>query len=205
MPESNPAPASSAATTAPVEQPSRPARPVSQPTSTPLRAAAPAAPPRARARPVPETAVAVPERAAQEASEVGLAVEPVTLEEIESNWSSIRQAIRTASRQVEALVNSAAGKGIEDQNRLVIEFASDFLSTKLEKEENRRIVEEALSSVLGKPCRVRSTTKSSPAQSSQVSIGVSTESREASTPRPAPPAVAACPASSNCSPRPGSN
>jgi hypothetical protein len=37
----------------------------------------------------------------------------------------------------------------------VLEFASEFLSEKLEKEGNRRIVERTLSTVLGKRCRVR--------------------------------------------------
>jgi hypothetical protein len=50
----------------------------------------------------------------------------------------------------------------------VLEFASDFLSSKLQKEENRRIVEEALSSVLEKPCLVRGAVRGTiPRQQSQ--------------------------------------
>jgi hypothetical protein len=83
----------------------------------------------------------------------------VTLEEVNLNWAKIRHAIRTENRQVEALVNSSMVQGIEAGNRLVLEFASDFLSSKLEKEENKCIVEQALASILGKPCRVRATVR----------------------------------------------
>jgi len=81
--------------------------------------------------------------------------------EVSNNWAQIRHIIKEQSRQIEALVNSAAIRGIEDGNRVVFEFASDFLASKLEKEETKRVVEQALSSVLGKPCRARGVTKGS--------------------------------------------
>ena len=59
-------------------------------------------------------------------------------------------------------VNSARVQGIEHGNRLVLQFASDLLSSKLEKAESRQIVEQALEAVLGKQCRVRATTRTSP-------------------------------------------
>ena len=113
--------------------------------------------------------------------------EPVTLEEVDLHWGEVRHLIREESRQVEALVNSSVLCAVEDRNRLVLEFASDFLSSKLEKEENKRIVERALSSVLDKPCRVRGVVKgsfSSPA-------GTQRSSRESSAPRFAAPIAAA--------------
>jgi DNA polymerase-3 subunit gamma/tau len=163
-------PVSVPAVAEPPAPPARSPRRVSRPAVVPSKAAAPAAPRRDRSDAIPGGGSGA---SASAANEEGATAEPtdevVTLEEIESNWGKARQAIRTASRQVEALVNSAAVQGIEDGNRLVLEFASDFLSDKLAKEENRRIVEEALSSVLGKRCRVRSTTKgTTPRQSRNV-------------------------------------
>jgi DNA polymerase-3 subunit gamma/tau len=81
--------------------------------------------------------------------------EPVTGQEIDERWSDIRHAIRAESRQAEALFNSAVEHWVEGENRLVLVFASDFLSSKLEADPNRRLVEGALRAVLGKPCRVR--------------------------------------------------
>jgi DNA polymerase-3 subunit gamma/tau len=79
----------------------------------------------------------------------------VALEEVQQAWVEIRRAIRAESRQVEALVNSAVLRRVDQGNQVVLEFASEFLSGKLEKEENRRIVERTLAAVLGKRCRVR--------------------------------------------------
>jgi hypothetical protein len=81
----------------------------------------------------------------------------VTLEEVSRHWAEVRRVIRDQSRQAEALVNSSTSQRIENGNQLVLGFASEFLSSKLEKEETRQVVEQALSSVLGKPCRVRGT------------------------------------------------
>jgi len=168
MAEENPV--SMPAAAEPPAPPARPPRRVSRPAVMPTKAAAPAAPRRDRPDAMPGAGSGAAASAANdEAATAEPTDEVVTLEEVESNWGKARQAIRVASRQVEALVNSAAVQGIEDGNRLVLEFASDFLSDKLDKEENRRIVEEALSSVLGKRCRVRGTTKgTTPRQSRNV-------------------------------------
>jgi DNA polymerase-3 subunit gamma/tau len=108
--------------------------------------------------------------------------EPVTLEEVDLHWAEVRHAIREDSRQVEALVNSSVLRGVEDLNRLVLEFASDFLSGKLEKEENKRIVERALSAVLDKPCRVRGVVRGS--------FSPPTGTRRPHVESPAPPSAA---------------
>jgi DNA polymerase-3 subunit gamma/tau len=94
--------------------------------------------------------------------------EAVSVDEIESHWSEIRGSIRAESRQVEALVNSSTIRGVEQQDRLVLEFASQLLADKLGKEENRRIVERALGEVLGKRCRVRGAVKDATSESSPV-------------------------------------
>jgi DNA polymerase-3 subunit gamma/tau len=111
----------------------------------------PAAPPRA----APQGPVAAPEEVDSSQATGNVRAETVTLDELKQEWTEIRRAIRAESRQVEALVNSALLREVEDQNRVVLEFASEFLSEKLEKEENRRIVERSLTAVLGKRCRVR--------------------------------------------------
>jgi len=112
-------------------------------------------PPAASPRVVAEGPIAAAKEAdgSQQVDKAG--ADTVALEEVEQAWIEIRHAIRAESRQVEALVNSAALRKVEHGNRVVLEFASTFLSEKLEKEENRRIVEHTLTAVLGKRCRVR--------------------------------------------------
>jgi DNA polymerase-3 subunit gamma/tau len=111
----------------------------------------PAAPPRV----VAEERGAVAQEDERTPAVEGGPTDVVTLDEIKQGWVEIRRAIRVESPQVEALVNSAVLRQIEDRNRVVFEFASELLSEKLEKEENRRIVERSLSAVLGKRCRAR--------------------------------------------------
>ncbi len=112
----------------------------------------PPAPPRAPPRAAPEPAEG--EDATEEAAEA-VRPDPVRLDEIEERWNEVRRAIRAESRQVEALVNSSLLREIEGGNCLVIRFASPLLASKLQKEENRRVVERALDEVLGRRCRVR--------------------------------------------------
>lgn len=141
--------------------PAAPVQPAAQPAET-RTAAQPMA--NAADAPVPPSA---PPRSVQrtgtepEAVERGEApgaqdeIQEVSLAEVTDSWPAIRQIIRERSRRVEALVNSSEVRGVEGANRVVFEFRSELLSSKLEKEENRRVVEEALSTVLGKPCRIR--------------------------------------------------
>ncbi len=95
----------------------------------------------------------------------------ITHVEVSNNWARIRHIIKEQSRQIEALVNSAVIQGIEDGNRVVFEFASDFLASKLEKEETKRVVEQAISSVLAKPCRARGVAKENSLPASAESAG----------------------------------
>ena len=90
-----------------------------------------------------------------ESVQPGAAAVAVTMEEVDAHWTEIRHAIRSQSRQAEALVNSAFIRGIQGQVRIVFEFPSKLLAEKLEKVETKRLVEEAIHSVLGKPCRVQ--------------------------------------------------
>jgi DNA polymerase-3 subunit gamma/tau len=119
--------------------------------ATPVLERPPAAPPRV----VAEAPVAAVEEIDSSPPNDRTEGDVVALEEVQQAWIEIRRAIRAESRQVEALVNSAVLRKVEQGNRVVLEFASEFLSEKLEKEGNRRIVERTLSTVLGKRCRVR--------------------------------------------------
>ena len=135
--------------TAPASTPSQKPRP----TPSKLRARPPTPPRRAT---VPETKETTGDQGGAEAPATAVVV---SIEEVTEHWAEIRHTIRAASRQVEALVNSSTVRGIEEGNRLVLEFASEFLSSKLLKEENRQIVERVLTQVLGKKTRVRAVVK----------------------------------------------
>jgi DNA polymerase-3 subunit gamma/tau len=126
-------------------------------TTAPVTVGVSAAPPRVQPAPSGEDE---PSQSALRPGDVGDVV-PIALAEMEQNWLEIRQTIRSQSRQVEALVNSSTVLGMEQGNCLVLEFASEFLSSKLQKEENRRIVEQSIGEVLGKRCRVRATFRGS--------------------------------------------
>jgi len=132
-------------------------RPRATATTTP-----PAAPSRSgeRAAPDQEQETSSPAQASG-FSEAEPPLASIAPTEVSNNWAQIRHVIKEHSRQIEALVNSAVIRGIEDSNRVVFEFASDFLAGKLEKEETKRVVEQAISSVLGTPCRARGVTKGS--------------------------------------------
>ena len=112
----------------------------------------PAAPPRVLPE---ETGAAVRAEDSPPPIQGGQEAESVTLDEVKREWVEIRRTIRGESPQVEALVNSAVLREVEDRNCVIFEFASELLSEKLGKEENRRIVERSLSAVLGKRCRAR--------------------------------------------------
>jgi len=136
---------------APAPVAAAPSRPVSSrsPARAPRSTVHQAAPSRTQ-----EQVAVQPEEQSQPSRSPG---ESVTLQEIDSHWSEIRQAIRAENHQTEALFNSAVEHWIEDASRLVLCFASEFLSSKIAEESNRRLVEKALRVVLGKPCRVRGT------------------------------------------------
>jgi hypothetical protein len=136
----------------------------------------PAAPPRA----APQEPVAALQEVDSSQATGNVRAETVTLDEVKQEWTEIRRAIRAESRQVEALVNSAALRDVKDQNCVVLEFASEFLSEKLEKEENRRIVERSLTAVLGKRCRVHASVRGDAPEST---VAPTAEAQE-------PPAVA---------------
>jgi DNA polymerase-3 subunit gamma/tau len=117
--------------------------------------APPAAPPRIPTEMKAEGAPEAVEPSEQAVSSTDPQLVAVTMEEVNASWDKVKQLVKSESAQAEALINSALSRDIESVNRLVFRLASELLASKLEKEENKRIVERALTSVLGKPCRVR--------------------------------------------------
>ncbi len=136
-----------------------------QPTST-QPATLPAAPGRRPAAPA-KTSRPQPsagqERPAQSAAPAAAGSSPatatvVTWGELDHHWAEIRRAIRAQSKQAEALLNSATRQGIENGNHILFVLPSQLLVEKLTRPETRQIIEQAISSALGKPCRIEAAT-----------------------------------------------
>jgi hypothetical protein len=107
---------------------------------------------------------AIPPGSTKEASAAGETQAPVRqasvsadpgLAWLQENWGRLLQAIRPKSRQVEALLKSC--EPLKMQGDVVtLGFYHGFHRERLNDEHNRRIVEEALSGLAGRPCRLES-------------------------------------------------
>lgn len=115
------------------------------------------------------------------------------MEQVSQYWAQIRQAIRTQSRPVEALVNSAVLRGIEGGNCLVFDLPSRLLCEKLEKVETRRMIEEAIRSVLGKRCTIRAQVAGAASESVVQEASPPFERAPAATVSASPPAAGQTP------------
>lgn len=71
-----------------------------------------------------------------------------------AKWSDIRQAVRAQSKNVEALLNSCSPTAMEGST-LVLACDAEFHATTLQKPDNKRLVEGALSQAVGGPCYVK--------------------------------------------------
>jgi DNA polymerase-3 subunit gamma/tau len=76
------------------------------------------------------------------------------------NWRRILGTVRQQNPNTYGLLNSCRAKNMRN-GTLVLDFASDLLKSKMEKEENVRVVQEALKQVLGEEIDVRCRTRSS--------------------------------------------
>ncbi len=150
-----PAPSAAAETVAP--PPAVASRPVAQEPASSEHRARNASPTPSTASPLPPAPPRTPPTTArpQEQPVEATGEEGVTQDELDARWEEIRRQIRAQSRQVEALVNSALSRWVQDGRQVVFEMPSTLLADKLEKSENKRIVEDALRSVLGRDCVVR--------------------------------------------------
>jgi DNA polymerase-3 subunit gamma/tau len=76
------------------------------------------------------------------------------------NWRRILGAVRQQNPNLYALLNSCRAKKIHN-GALVLDFASDLLKSKMEKEENVQVVQNALMQMLGDEYAVRCRTRAS--------------------------------------------
>jgi DNA polymerase-3 subunit gamma/tau len=90
------------------------------------------------------------------------AADAPSLADVHARWRDILAAIRQQDRAVEALLNSGRLYGVEG-DAIVYQMPSDTLRDRIEKEENRAIVEGVFQHLFGKPIKFR--TKVQTAQS----------------------------------------
>ena len=87
-------------------------------------------------------------QASADNSEAGL------LGTILDNWPAALQAVRAQSKNVEALLRGCAATGLEGAT-VILACDGDFHARELQKPENKRLVESAISQVAGRPCYVK--------------------------------------------------
>nr|HID13663.1 DNA polymerase III subunit gamma/tau [Anaerolineae bacterium] len=137
-----PPPPASTRTLPPSRRPTSPSP--QSPRPTPARSAPPS-PPSPRPRTVREPA----KYASLPPSDRSL-----TPEMLRRRWPELLNALRPHNLALEALMRSCEPVAIEG-NVVVLGFAHNFHRSKVEEEQNKRIVEDALSSLIGQQCRVR--------------------------------------------------
>jgi hypothetical protein len=78
----------------------------------------------------------------------------VTAEALKRRWPEFLNALRPRNLPLEALMRSCEPVAVEDET-IVLGFAHDFHRLKLEEDQNKRDVEDTLSDLIGRRCRVR--------------------------------------------------
>jgi DNA polymerase III subunit gamma/tau len=160
------------------QQPAAGSSPAAQPATLPTPAQAPtAAPPEANALPdarpplgdgndpvqhqTPTRAVEEPSanQATGQASDEGdggrsRPAGSVSLEDVLAKWPGVRQTVRAQSKTVEALLNSCSPTSMEGTT-LMLACDAEFHATTLQKPDNKRLVEGALTQAVGVPCYVK--------------------------------------------------
>jgi hypothetical protein len=79
---------------------------------------------------------------------------PLTPERVVERWPDFLNTLRPQDLKLEALMRSCEPVGVE-QDVIVLSFAHKFHRSKVEEDEKRRLVEDALSAVFGRRLRVR--------------------------------------------------
>jgi len=128
--------------------PSRPATPSSAPSSSPPARARPSSSPQAQAQP---EAVKEPEVAYRDAAPGDGSLTPETLR---SRWPELLNALRPRNLALEALMRSCEPLAVEG-DVIVLEFVHKFHRGKVDEEHNKRVIEQALSDLVGQRYRVR--------------------------------------------------
>src|SRR5579883_672244 len=127
--------------------------------SATLPANAPAASAAPEPAPPAELVSAEPVAAAESKAEWQPPVSPAdgagpTLETIAAGWPAVLQAVRAQSKNVEALLRGCAPWAV-DGGTVTLQCDGEFHVRELQKPDNKRMVEDALSQVAGNPCYVR--------------------------------------------------
>lgn len=78
----------------------------------------------------------------------------LTPEILRDRWSDLLDALRPRNLSLEALIRACEPVTVEG-DVVVLGFAHDFHRGKVEEEKNKRDVEDVLSDLTGRPCRVR--------------------------------------------------
>jgi DNA polymerase-3 subunit gamma/tau len=78
----------------------------------------------------------------------------LTIEVIQDRWPEVLNALRPRNLSLEALMRSCRPVAVEE-DVVVLDFEYDFHRGKVEEEQNKRDVEDALSEMVGRRCRVR--------------------------------------------------
>jgi DNA polymerase-3 subunit gamma/tau len=78
----------------------------------------------------------------------------LTIEMIRDRWPGVLNALRPRNLSLEALMRSCRPVAVEE-DVVVLGFEYDFHRGKVEEEQNKRDVEDALSEMVGQRCRVR--------------------------------------------------
>jgi DNA polymerase-3 subunit gamma/tau len=95
-----------------------------------------------------------------EADEEVQSADAASTRQLTENWRRILGAVRQQNPNTYGLLNSCRAKNIRN-GALVLDFASDLLKSKMEKEENIQVVQNALKQVLGDEFAVRCRTRAS--------------------------------------------
>ena len=74
---------------------------------------------------------------------------------MQARWAAVTEAVRQASKSVEALLKGGVPSAVEAPNTLVLEFRHDFHRRKILEPANRLAVEKSLRRVFGVPLRLR--------------------------------------------------
>jgi DNA polymerase-3 subunit gamma/tau len=79
---------------------------------------------------------------------------PLTPAKVVERWPDFLNALRPQDLKLEALMRSCDPVGVED-DVIVLSFAHKFHQSKVEEDEKRRLVEDALSELFGRRLRVQ--------------------------------------------------
>ncbi len=79
---------------------------------------------------------------------------PLTPDVLRSRWPELLTALRHRSLSLEALVRSSQPLSV-DGDFVVLAFEYELHRSRVEEEQNKREVEDALSSLAGRPCQIR--------------------------------------------------